>query len=373
MYRRTVTSTPVGPALDTARAKVAERELTGVAVGALTEIVRGLPIEFLTPVKQLLKRFFSAQPWTERDDDALADIVGTGSGSHRLELDGELTLDWGWHDERFFLRVSYGGPLEHDLAPTFDGDVAPEVTPNPRTIRFTTPPLHTGPSRVYDSITDAADDPRVGRVFAEFDAVVDVLVGPSFVAVTISRSDQWESLLGPMLHTITEEFTGVAAESNDPVVSEPTAANRASASDPSRSPRRLELAWAELGKLRGDRPDDLERILAASRDADPSHRQVAAALFSDAPAAAAADGWDRLFGDESRSVRRSVVDAVVDAGREELRPLLERALADPDAWTRWKALRGIAALGAAPSRAAIEALTGDPDFRVRLEAARAIG
>ena len=40
-----------------------------------------------------------------------------------------------------------------DLAETFDGLVVPEATPSPRTIRFATPPLHTGPSRVYDSDT----------------------------------------------------------------------------------------------------------------------------------------------------------------------------------------------------------------------------
>jgi HEAT repeat protein len=63
---------------------------------------------------------------------------------------------------------------------------------------------------------------------------------------------------------------------------------------------------------------------------------------------------------------------MVDAGRAELRPLLESALDDDDAWVRWKALRGLAELGPAPSREAIEAKAGDPDFRVRLEAAAAL-
>ena len=43
-----------------------------------------------------------------------------------------------------------------------------------------------------------------------------------------------------------------------------------------------------------------------------------------------------------------------------------------DAWTRWKALRGLADLGIEPSRAAVVALAHDPDFRVRLETARAL-
>jgi HEAT repeat protein len=65
-----------------------------------------------------------------------------------------------------------------------------------------------------------------------------------------------------------------------------------------------------------------------------------------------------------------VVDATAGAEREELRALLERALDDADAWIRWKALSGIAALGPGPSRTAIAPRADDADFRVRLEAAR---
>ena len=53
-----------------------------------------------------------------------------------------------------------------------------------------------------------------------------------------------------------------------------------------------------------------------------------------------------------------------------MRALLERALTDDDAWVRWKALHGIAAIGTGTSRAAVEVRAADPDFRVRLEAAR---
>jgi HEAT repeat protein len=77
----------------------------------------------------------------------------------------------------------------------------------------------------------------------------------------------------------------------------------------------------------------------------------------------------RLFSDDAPAVRRATVDAVADAAREELRPLLERALGDDDAWIRWKALRGLVELDPEPSRDAITALTRDPDFRVRLEVA----
>jgi HEAT repeat protein len=63
---------------------------------------------------------------------------------------------------------------------------------------------------------------------------------------------------------------------------------------------------------------------------------------------------------------------MVDAGRDELRPLLEAALDDADAWVRWKALRGLVELGAGPSREAIAPKADDPDFRVRMEAAAAL-
>ena len=71
-------------------------------------------------------------------------------------------------------------------------------------------------------------------------------------------------------------------------------------------------------------------------------------------------------------MRRATVDTIGDAQREELRPLLETALDDADAWIRWRALRGIAQLGADASRTAVQALASDPDFRVRLEAARMV-
>jgi HEAT repeat protein len=204
--------------------------------------------------------------------------------------------------------------------------------------------------------------------------VTNVLVGPTFVAVTIAQPDQWETVLGSMLRVVAQEFTGVARESDSATPAGGAAAPADGAEPESvRAPRRLERAWAELGSLRAERPDDLARIVGATRDDEPARRQVAAALLADAPAEVARETWTTLAGDASRSVRRSTIDAVVDAAREELRPLLERALGDTDAWVRWKAVHGLAALGAEPSRNVIAARSGDPDFRVRLEAARAIG
>ncbi|MEP6624474.1 MAG: HEAT repeat domain-containing protein [Acidimicrobiia bacterium] len=257
-----------------------------------------------------------------------------------------------------------------DLGPLFGGVVVPEATPSPRTIRFATPPLGDGPSRSFDA---AAADPQVAPLFAVSDEVTNVLVGPTFVAVTILHADQWEQLLGPLLHAVTESFTGseepTALDAQAPAV---LTLDVGGAPVDGAEPRRLERAWTELGAIRTDDGEGLDRLVAASHDNEPARRQVAAVLLGDAAPEAAVRHWTRLLDDPSRSVRRAVVDTMGDAERAELRPLIEHALTDTDAWIRWRALHAIAALGVAPSRTAVEALAADPDFRVRLEAARAL-
>ena len=61
-------------------------------------------------------------------------------------------------------------------------------------------------------------------------------------------------------------------------------------------------------------------------------------------------------------VRRSVVDIVVGADHEAPRLLLEQALDDTDAWVRWKALRGIAALGVGRAAARSSPAPRTPTF-----------
>ena len=369
-----------GPELDAAREQVVQRGLVPDAIAALTPVVGALPLDALGPVKRQLKRFFSDAAWTADDADALADVVGAGTDAGRHELGPGLTLVWGWRDGRFELGIESGAPAAParardapgpGLGATFDGAVVPEATPSPRTIRFATPPLHEGTARNYESAAVATADGRVAALFRDFDEVTNVLVGPDFVAVTIARPDGWEALLEPILRAVEAAFTrGPSAEpgssSPAPVPGQPVMAE----ADERRAPGRLDRAWADLGALRADRPDDLDAIVTATADDDAAHRQVAAALLADAPPSVAAEAWARLLGDSSRAVRRSVVDTVAGAEREELRGHLERALDDPDAWIRWKALSGIATLGPGPSRTAIAARAVDADFRVRLEAAR---
>jgi hypothetical protein len=372
---------------DAARRQVVERDLVAAAFGHLTEAMLDLPFESLGPVKTLLKCFLSTGPWSAADDEALAAAVGPGDGWWERPLDDDLTLAFGWEGGRFRVDLRSSATVApaagaDPLAGTFDGPVVPEATPNPRTIRFGFGhPIHDGVSRWYETAASAEDDPSVSRLFGEFERVANVLVGPDFVAVGLRRPDDWEALLTPILAVVTEEFA-------DPEEAEaravPTGAaggpawlagrppQQPQAADDGRRLTRLEQAWRDLGGLRPADPADLAVVVAAASDADQSHRQVAANLLREADPAIAATEWARLVDDPARAVRRATVDAMVDACREELRPLLEAALCDVDAWVRWKALRGLVELDPAASRSAISAMAEDPDFRVRLEAAAAL-
>ena len=393
---------------DATRRLVAERGLAAPAFGHLTEAFLDLPFEALGPVKSLLRRYLSTAPWGPGDDAALAAAAGRGDRWWSRELDGDVTLEYGWDGGRFRVALTQAATgaarmpelpppssaTDEPLGSTFDGPVVPEATPNPRTIRFGFGhPVNGGPSRWYESeaAAAAADDARVVRLFADFDRVANVLVGPDFVAVGLRRPDDWEALLAPVLAVVTEDFGEDLGENvgdpDGPAVrpspaglaggppwpaNPPARRAAATAGAPPRTRTRLEQAWHDLGALHPAVPADLAALLPAVSATDQYHRQVAANLLGEADPGIASTEWARLVDDPVRAVRRATVDAVVDAGRDELRPLLERALGDTDAWIRWKALRGLAELGPAPSREAITAKADDPDFRVRLEAAAAL-
>jgi hypothetical protein len=321
-------------------------------------------------VKRLLKRYFSDGAWTTADDDELAVLAGSGSGWWRHDVDDDFRIEFGWRDGAFHMKVG-ARPIRGEM---FAGPVVPEATPNPRTIRFVTPPIHDGPSRWYASAS-GVDDPRVETLFADFDDVASVLVGPDFVAVGLHRPDRWEELLEPVLHAITTAFASADAMEERPDVDGTAPVERSTKTvdeSDTGGGHALEQAWRELGSLRAAVAADLDRILAAASSPDRAVRQVAARLLGDADTEVAAHTWSLLLDDPSRGVRRAVVDAMVDADRPELRALFERALHDGDAWTRWKALRGLVDLGAEASGAALLPLVDDVDFRVRLEAARAL-
>lgn len=365
------------------RSLVASRGLVAPAADALgRDVLGGLSWDALAEVKGLLKRHLSAQPWSGEDDERLAELVGPGEGWWEVPLDDQLRLAYGWRDGRFGLEVRSGdgaggddeGGDDEEPWDAFDGPVVPEATPNPRSIRFVTGPLGAAESRQYVKDGDV-DDTRAAALFEAFPGDVEVvLVGPDFVAVTLRRPDRWEELLGAVLDVVTDRFGAASDVKTSPTLGSPALDVRGGGAGgtPGRTTA-LGRAWDELGALRpGERPDDLHRLLDASRAPDVASRRVAAHLLRDAPEDEARIAWQALLADASRSVRRTAVDAMVDAEREALRPLLEQALRDTDAWTRWKALHGLRRLGVGASREAVRRLAEDSDFRVRLEAAAAL-
>jgi len=373
---------------DAARRLVVERGLVAAAFGHLTDAFTDLPFESLGPVKTLLKRYLSTTAWSSGDDEALAEAIGAGDGWWERNLDADVSIGFGWDGGRFRVHVRSGavdtGPVADrattdPLDATFDGPVVPEATPNPRTIRFGfRHPVHDGPSRWYESAAATGDDPRVARLFGDFDEVANVLVGGDFVAVGLRRPTDWEALLVPVLAVVTGAFADPDQQGGRPLSTGAKGGPAGLTGRPAQTAgddrplTRLEQAWRDLGALHPVGPADLATLLAAASGPDQSHRQVAANLLREADPASARDGWSRLAGDPVRAVRRAAVDAMVDAGRDDLRPLLEAALGDADAWVRWKALRGLVELGPGPSLDAIAPTTADPDFRVRLEAAAAL-
>ena len=365
-----------GDALEAARRRVVERNLVPAAFKHLTvDAFTALPFDALGPTKVLLKRFFSTEPWTDTEAAALAEVVGSGDGWWSRPLDEEITLEYGWRDGRFTLTLEaelVPPPAPADEPPDMMPyrPVVAERTPDPRTIRFRTGPIAEGESQWFQSPVAAQGFWRAGRLFDEFPEIADVAFGPDFLAVSVRRASDWARLLSPVQAAVADVLEGAAPAVEPPWIGD-TAARDRPARKGAASSRATGLAeaWAELGPLRPTEPHDLETVITASHGEDPLRRQVAASLLVQADPAIAANVWERLLSDDSRSVRRATVDAMADAGREELRPLLERALGDDDGWVRWKALRALVELDPEPSRDAITALARDPDFRVRLEVA----
>ena len=78
------------------------------------------------------------------------------------------------------------------------------------------------------------------------------------------------------------------------------------------------------------------------------------------------------FHDTALMVRRTAVDAAADLEEEEYRALFEAALDAGDPWTRWRAVKALANLGAEASREPLMFAAVDEEFRVRFEAIAAL-
>jgi len=360
-------------AVEVARRLVAHRRLVSVAFGYLmADALATLPFSARGPTKALTKRFFSGEPWTDVEAGALAEAVGPGEGWWSRPLDDEVTLEYGWRDGRFTILLAATAlpppaPVDDPPPATVDGVVVPEATPDPRTLRFRMGPIHDGESLWFESPASAQAYWRAACLFDQFPEVANVVIGPDFVAVTLHRAGDWQRLHDHVLATVAGVFDEAVPDVGPGWMQDPvTSGDQRVTAATSRRDARLALVWAELGPLQPADADDLDALITASCGEDPFRRQVAATLLLEADPAVAAKHWERLLADSSHAVRQATADAMANAGREELRPLLERALGDGDGWVRQTALSGLVDLDPEPSRDAIMALADDLDFRVRV-------
>jgi len=347
-----------------ARAAVAEHELVGIASDHLTnEVAIHLPFEVLVAFKNALKRFFTAQPWTEADADRLSDLVTPHleAGWWEHELGNGLHLSHGIRGGRYQMFVT--GPPARATSVfdrVFEGPVVPEQTPHPRKVMF-----HVGGAPapgVWHRRGEEVDDPRVIGLMEDLD-ITDVMVAGDFVTLGLQKASLWEERLDEILARVTELFwTGEAssgpARTREELLDE---AGRLST-----APARAE----DLHLMDPDVADHREMLIEALGSDDPRRRRAAVVTLAlseqvEVARAALVTGYR----DESRLVRRAAVDAAADLESEDYRSLFEEALNDPDSWIRWRAVRAIADIGVGPSRDKIALAAADENFRVRFEAA----
>src|SRR3990172_3881896 len=162
-----------------ARAAVAEHELVGIASDHLTnEVAIHLPFEVLVAFKNALKRFFTAQPWTEADADRLSDLVTPHleAGWWEHELGNGLHLSHGIRGGRYQMFVT--GPPARATSVfdrVFEGPVVPEQTPHPRKVMF-----HVGGAPapgVWHRRGGEGEDPRVNGLTEDLDTTAGLVAG----------------------------------------------------------------------------------------------------------------------------------------------------------------------------------------------------
>jgi len=355
--------------LDAGRAAVVSGALVATASAYMTsDVAMSLPFEALGPFKTLLKQFFSPMPWTQDDADALSscvtDHVADGWWEH--DLGAGLTLAHGIHNDRYELWIAGGGAETLSIFNrVFDGPVVPEPTPHPRKVKFTTGGSPAPGVWYRRSDATRPTDERVRRLFAEPD-ITDVMVAGDFVTVGIGPRASWETRLEPLLALVTELFSIESVARTEPARTRDELLHEAGALHPVASLEELHLL---------DPDDEAGRatLLRAAETSDAAARRIAVAILSEsAEPRVRADAISRGRADSSLLVRRTAVDAAADTADEALRPVLEAALADPDPWTRWKAVRALSELGIDASRTAVESRRDDEDFQVRFEVATAL-
>ena len=352
----------------TARAQLAERALAATAAERVVRTaLDGLPVPLVARATTQLRRFFSGGSWSADDDAALAAAVGPGTGWYEEELDPELTLGFGWRGGAFRADVRYepanpaDGALASDSGPgsgdahartlgdTFEDPVVPELGRTPTDMCFRIGPT-AGPNATFTR-DNAGRDSRIVATFDACPSLTQITVGAGTLTATIDDASRWPDELLTLFDTVTAGF----------------APPRTAPAD-----RQLERARSELGALRHDSPRDLARILDATTSPDASFRRIAIERLEGAESAVALRPWTRGLEDSSRAVRRATARVLAESARPEARDLLERALADGDACVRYYAVRGLYAIGVAPSVGALHHRRADTDPRVKLAAVAAL-
>ena len=351
------------PDLDDARRRIAAGELVAIASNHLTtDLYSHLEFSDLVAVKNLLKKFFSAQPWSSEDADRLDMFlrrnVDEPTGWFEHDLGAGLTLQHGFDDGTYRLWATGGSDDEASIFDrVFSGPVQPEATPNPRHVRFV---IGGEPAPgVWFRRGDELTDDRVATLLEDPD-ITDVLVAGDFVAIGLRRAAMWKDRLDDLVGRVTDMFWTPERTVTD-----------------LDGPTRDELVSGQTGSaLHLLDPDDAESrtILEAALGSDDARqrRMAVATLAQSGEAGFAMATLGSAYSDPSRIVRRTVVDVAVDLETEQARSLLAQALGDEDDWIRWKAVKGISELGLAESAAAVAALADDSDFQVRFEVAAAL-
>jgi len=349
--------------MDELRRAVEQRGLIGIASQHLTsEIAMQLPFESLGPFKDLLKQFFSGAPWTPADEARLSALVTEhlSEGMWEHQLDADITLQHGIVEGTYLIRLE--GTAETSISvfdQVFAGPVVPEPTPHPRKVKFS---LGGQPAPgVWHRRGEPVEDDRVVTLFEQPD-VTDVMVAGDFVTVGIGATSSWEERLPALLELVTDLFWAgeerVGTErTRDELLEE---AGRLSVA---------ELRPEDLHLMDPDRSEHRALLVAALDAGDPRRRRAAVATLAlsgdgDVAAAAVVTGYR----EESRTVRRTAVDAAADREDEQFRPLFEEAIFDRDPWIRWRAVRALDDIGPGPSLDEIVLAAADEDFQVRFEA-----
>jgi hypothetical protein len=323
------------------------------------DLYRNVEFGRLATVKELLIRFFSKAAWSDDDEVELGRLLPDPNGGWwEHDLGNGLRLAHGFRHGRYRLWVSGGGVRRGSIFDrVFSGPVLPEATPNPRHVRFViggTP----GPSTWYRA-HDEADHPAVVQLLADPD-ITDVLVAGDFVTVGLRRPSLWEERLDDILQSVTELFWVPGRK-------------QVELDTPTRDELVAGRTGSELHLLDPDDPPSRQLLLEARNSPNHQTRRMAiATLAQSTDEDFAVQCLLEGFRDRSRPVRRTVIDVGVDLESPQLRRLFEGALDDADPWIRWKAIKGLEAIGLGPSREAVARLGEDDDFQVRFQVAAAL-